>query len=179
MIRTVVAATAAIARAGLSALLRGDARVAVIGETTAAGLPELIAALAPDVVLEQRDEPGDALYARALDGEGHGVLARDADSETIVAAVIAVAAGLVVAQPHAVPASDRAAYADGAERLSTREIDVLGRLAEGDGNKAIASALEISEHTVKFHIASIFAKLGVSSRTEAVTAGVRRGLIML
>ena len=54
-----------------------------------------------------------------------------------------------------------------------------GQLARGAGNKQIATALMISEHTVKFHLASIFAKLGVSSRTEAVTHGVRRGLIML
>jgi DNA-binding CsgD family transcriptional regulator len=52
-------------------------------------------------------------------------------------------------------------------------------LAEGLGNKEIAWRLGISDHTVKFHIASIFTKLDVSSRTEAVTAGIRRGLIML
>jgi NarL family two-component system response regulator YdfI len=56
---------------------------------------------------------------------------------------------------------------------------VLGELARGVPNKTIAARLAISEHTVKFHIASIFAKLGVASRTEAVTQGVRRGLIML
>jgi DNA-binding NarL/FixJ family response regulator len=66
-----------------------------------------------------------------------------------------------------------------AERLTSREIDVLGELARGASNKAIAARLAISEHTVKFHIASIFAKLAVSSRTEAVTHGVRLGLIML
>jgi two-component system, NarL family, response regulator YdfI len=52
-------------------------------------------------------------------------------------------------------------------------------LAEGMGNKTIASRLGISEHTVKFHVGSIFNKLGVSSRTEAVTLGVRQGLILL
>jgi DNA-binding NarL/FixJ family response regulator len=52
-------------------------------------------------------------------------------------------------------------------------------MAEGSGNKQIAFRLGISEHTVKFHVASIFAKLGASSRTEAVTLGVRRGLVML
>jgi DNA-binding NarL/FixJ family response regulator len=56
---------------------------------------------------------------------------------------------------------------------------VLAMLAEGLGNKVIAARLAISEHTVKFHLASIYAKLGVSTRTEAVTAGVRRGLVML
>lgn len=52
-------------------------------------------------------------------------------------------------------------------------------MAEGLGNKEIATKLLISDHTVKFHISSIFAKLGVSSRTEAVTVGIRQGLIMI
>lgn len=65
------------------------------------------------------------------------------------------------------------------DALTNREMEVLGIMAEGHGNKTIAYRLNISEHTVKFHIGSIFAKLGVSSRTEAVTQGIRRGLIML
>ena len=52
-------------------------------------------------------------------------------------------------------------------------------LAEGEGNKQIARKLGISEHTVKFHVGSILAKLGAASRTEAVTMGVRQGLIMV
>jgi NarL family two-component system response regulator YdfI len=52
-------------------------------------------------------------------------------------------------------------------------------IAEGLGNKEVASRLKISEHTVKFHISSIFTKLDVSSRTEAVTLGVRLGIILL
>jgi DNA-binding CsgD family transcriptional regulator len=63
--------------------------------------------------------------------------------------------------------------------LTPREIEVLGMLAEGLGNKTIARRLGISEHTVKFHVGSILAKLDASSRTEAVTLGARRGLIML
>ncbi|HAZ43515.1 MAG TPA: DNA-binding response regulator, partial [Cyanobacteria bacterium UBA11369] len=59
------------------------------------------------------------------------------------------------------------------------EIEVLGMLAEGMGNKTIARQLGISEHTVKFHVASILSKLNASSRTEAVTLGARLGLIML
>ena len=52
-------------------------------------------------------------------------------------------------------------------------------IAEGSGNKAIAWKLGISEHTVKFHVASIMSKLNATSRTEAVAIGIRRGLIML
>ena len=65
------------------------------------------------------------------------------------------------------------------QALTPREIEVLTMLAEGLGNKAIARRLNISEHTVKFHVGSIFSKLNASSRTEAVTLGARQGLIML
>jgi DNA-binding CsgD family transcriptional regulator len=63
--------------------------------------------------------------------------------------------------------------------LTPREIEVLRMIAEGLGNKEIASKLSISDHTVKFHISSIFAKLGASNRAEAVTLGIRHGLIMV
>jgi DNA-binding NarL/FixJ family response regulator len=66
-----------------------------------------------------------------------------------------------------------------AEPLTARESQVLELLAEGKSNKEIASALEVSEHTVKFHVSSIIAKLGVAGRTEAVTRGLRDGLILL
>jgi DNA-binding NarL/FixJ family response regulator len=66
-----------------------------------------------------------------------------------------------------------------AEPLTPREIEVLSMLAEGAGNKMIARRLGISEHTVKFHVGSILSKLDASSRTEAVTLGLRQGLIMV
>jgi len=65
------------------------------------------------------------------------------------------------------------------EPLTAREHQVLGMLGAGLGNKEIASRLKISEHTAKFHVASILGKLGASSRTEAVAIGLRRGLILL
>ena len=65
------------------------------------------------------------------------------------------------------------------EALTPRETEILEMLADGASNKAIAYRLDISEHTVKFHVASIFAKLGAGSRTEAVTLALRRGLILL
>ena len=52
-------------------------------------------------------------------------------------------------------------------------------LASGFSNKEIAWRMKISEHTVKSHVASIFAKLNVSTRTEAVTQGIRKGLVMM
>lgn len=63
------------------------------------------------------------------------------------------------------------------EGLTTREHDVLALVADGLGNRDIAHALTISEHTVKFHLASIFGKLGVATRTEAVQRGLRLGVI--
>jgi DNA-binding CsgD family transcriptional regulator len=63
------------------------------------------------------------------------------------------------------------------EALTAREHDVLARVADGLPNREIAHALGISEHTVKFHLASIFGKLGVSTRTEAVQRGLRLGVI--
>ena len=65
------------------------------------------------------------------------------------------------------------------ESLTERELHVLQLLAQGLANKQIALALGISEHTVKFHVSGIYAKLGAASRTEAVRMGVRQGLITL
>ena len=63
------------------------------------------------------------------------------------------------------------------EALTTRELDVLELVADGRSNRDIGTALEISDHTVKFHLASIYGKLGVSTRTEAVQRGLRLGVI--
>jgi DNA-binding CsgD family transcriptional regulator len=64
-----------------------------------------------------------------------------------------------------------------AEALTARELDVLSHVAEGHGNREIGDLLGISEHTVKFHLASIYGKLGVGNRTEAVQHALRMGLI--
>lgn len=113
------------------------------------------------------------------------VLPRSATAEEIELTVFAVAAGLVVLHPDVVdvvlpvlPSIGRNVD-DAVQALTGREIEVLDMLAEGLGNKAIAKRLGISEHTVKFHVSSIFTKLNASSRTEAVTLGARLGLIML
>jgi len=141
--------------------------------------------LPPGVVM-LTDDPRPALGVELLRRGGRAVLPRHASSEEIVAAIEAVAAGLVVLHPEAMPSLRSASLArPGAvaavadQRLTAREIEILGLIAEGLGNKAIAARLRISDHTVKFHIASIFAKLGAGSRTEAVTIGVRQGLIMI
>ena len=141
--------------------------------------------LPPGVVM-LTDDPRPALGVERLRRGGRAVLPRHASSEEIVAAIEAVAAGLVVLHPEAMTSLRSASLArPGAvaavadQRLTAREIEILGLIAEGLGNKAIAARLRISDHTVKFHIASIFAKLSAGSRTEAVTIGVRQGLIMI
>jgi DNA-binding NarL/FixJ family response regulator len=63
--------------------------------------------------------------------------------------------------------------------LTPRELDVLRLVAQGRGNKEIAAELDLSAHTVKYHLASVLAKLGVRSRTEAVSRGIRTGLLPL
>ncbi|MCY7273178.1 MAG: response regulator transcription factor [Phormidesmis sp. CAN_BIN44] len=77
------------------------------------------------------------------------------------------------------PATTRPLSETPIQALTSREVEVLGMLAEGLGNKTIARRLTISEHTVKFHISSIFSKLNASSRTEAVILGARQGLIFI
>ena len=141
--------------------------------------------LPPGVVM-LTDDPRPALGVELLRRGGRAVLPRHASSEEIVAAIEAVAAGLVVLHPEAMTSLRSASLArPGAvaavadQRLTAREIEILGLIAEGLGNKPIAARLRISDHTVKFHIASIFAKLSAGSRTEAVTIGVRQGLIMI
>jgi DNA-binding NarL/FixJ family response regulator len=120
---------------------------------------------------------------------GWAYLLREADSPEIQAAVRAVAAGLIVLDRSLAPllSAGVALVADGVpeaaalpdEVLTAREREVLQLMAEGLPNKLIASRLSISQHTVKFHVASILAKLGAASRTEAVTLGARRGYLVL
>jgi DNA-binding NarL/FixJ family response regulator len=120
---------------------------------------------------------------------GLGVLARDASVEEVVAAITAVGAGLLtlsrrqaaalwLRQEPVIPTGTQAAESS-AEPLTPREHEVLQLLAEGLPNKLIAQRLRVSDHTVKFHVSSIMLKLNAASRTEAVTAAARRGLLIL
>jgi DNA-binding NarL/FixJ family response regulator len=110
-------------------------------------------------------------------------LAGDAGAAELVAAVTAVVRGLIVIDPHIAGiaglrwngASPRLDPAD--DLLTPREMEVLRLVANGLPNKTIAHQLDISEHTVKFHVGSILTKLDAASRTEAVTIATRRGLL--
>lgn len=115
-----------------------------------------------------------------------GVLSADAGGDELAAGIVAVAEGLWVGAPGLVEGLMRLPRGrDGLgeesliEPLTAREMEVLQRMAAGLANKQIALALNISEHTVKFHLSSLYAKLGVSSRTEAVRRGLELGLISL
>jgi NarL family two-component system response regulator YdfI len=198
--RVLVLAPSPVARAGLEALLRGTGSVEIQGSV--ANWAEY-SGEDPDVILADwesgeelsieisdsspeaawvviADDPGLSGIAEALRSGIRAVLPRRSTASQILAAIEAAAAGFVVLQPGDLdgllvnphPASL-------AEPLTQREVEVLGMLAEGQSNKSIAHRLGISEHTVKFHVTSIMGKLNAGSRTEAVTQGIRRGLIML
>ena len=111
----------------------------------------------------------------------HAFLPLAASPAEIAAAITAAASGLTVLTQEQslrwIPSpmgSDRQM-----EQLTARELQVLRLVADGNGNKDIAAALGISEHTAKFHVAQILAKLDATSRTEAVSIGMRRGLIAI
>jgi len=131
-----------------------------------------------------------AAAASALRVGIRAVLPNDLSPDQLVAALQAAANGLLVLHPTQVAAQVAAnGFASApaqsqtleelAEPLTPRESEVLQMLASGLGNKEIAAKLGISEHTAKFHVASILGKLGASSRTEAVSLGIRRGLVLL
>ena len=157
---------------------------ATLAESAARKAMDRAAAGGPVVLLVRN--PAAEAVADALRAGVKAVLPSELSGPEIVAAIEAAAAGLVVLDaagietllraPSAVPTSGAEALVEG---LTPRELEVLQLLAAGLGNKEIASRLTISEHTVKFHVASIMGKLGAVSRTEAVTLGIRHGLIMV
>jgi two-component system, NarL family, response regulator YdfI len=155
-------------------------------DDTLTALLGLAAAPHPPAIVMLTDDTQGAWVAEALRAGMQAILPRQAHATEIVAAVEAAAAGLVVLHRETVEAllpmlssTPRVLPSSPSQALTSREIEVLRMLAEGLGNKAIAWRLGLSEHTVKFHISSIFTKLHASSRTEAVTLGIRLGLIML
>jgi len=186
VIRVQIAASG-IARAGIMSLLRANPEIEVVENGAdvlimdAAGedLPELPESAAAVILLS--DDPQWA--AEALRAGARAVLPRELTAAEMVAAVEAAATGLVVLHPQdldaLLPAAPSSLPSRPVEQLSPREIEVLGMMAEGIANKEIAARLAISEHTAKFHVASIMGKLHAGTRTEAVMLGVRMGLILV
>jgi len=132
------------------------------------------------------DEPDPGWVRSALRASLNAIIARDAAREDIQLALQAAEAGLVLLHPTSASSliqesSLRDTGSDAteelAEELTARESEVLRLVSMGLGNKEVAGRLAISEHTVKFHISSILGKLHAGSRTEAVSLGIRRGLI--
>jgi DNA-binding NarL/FixJ family response regulator len=149
----------------------------------------IVASDAPAAVVVLTLSDDDASMLDALLAGAAGYVLKDATLEQIVAAVRAATAGDAVIPPRIAPellrrvrAADsmRAAAAgagDGAVELSERELEVLRLIVDGRDNAAIAAELFISPNTVKSHVASIFAKLGVESRLQASVQALRRGLV--
>jgi DNA-binding NarL/FixJ family response regulator len=206
-VRLTLVAEDPLARGALSRTLAeqgGD--IAIIAAGTLAEMESSRPELAPDVVLWDVGlhpaEPGGRLDAPELGapvlalvpdepaGEGalsagaRGLLFRDVAPAPLLAALRAVARGLTVFDPalasvRTTPRAAASASTSGPESLTPREREVLALLAEGLSNKAIADRLDISEHTAKFHVNAVLAKLGVQRRTEAVVRAARMGLVTL
>lgn len=205
MIRVLVAGSSPLTRAGLEGIVQSNTALELTGSVPSGSVAEVVEERTPDVVL--LEVPAfDERWAHAVGGLGlpvvlltdlhedgvlldavvrlhpRAVLAPDASQTEIVAAIVAAAAGLYVLQRPALDllTSDSRPVIDSLdEPLSPRELEVLSTLAEGLSNKLIAHRLGISEHTVKFHVASVMAKLHADSRTDAVMQGIRRGLVIV
>ncbi len=205
-IRLLVVADDTLARSGLAAELSGVPGMAVVAKIPSLDVAAAIEAYQPDALVWDVGRYSMAGVSRiaALDREGPpivllvqresgmpgvaglgaaGVVYRDAAAERIAAAVVAATHGLVTVESElsaslsgVAPTSTRD---DGTGGLTPREMQVLRLIADGSSNKSIAYDLDISEHTVKFHVNSIISKLGVHSRTEAVMNATRSGLLPL
>lgn len=159
---------------------RGAERIAALAKLLQSLGHDLVnIAEQPDVVLADQQRPEEGRYPTVLlgggDVEAEGLLPQSAEAAAIDAALRAVAQGLIVRSPgfrapvfSAVPETEARAL------LTPREAQILDAIADGLTNKAIARRLSISLHTVKFHVESVFRKLGASTRTEAVARATER-----
>ena len=195
-------AASAVRRAGLETLIKGSSGLKLVASLENANSSSAYAAqLSPDVVVLDLelptglpsaetpvvvliDEPPPDWTAHVLRNGVKAILPRDAAAEEIVNAIRSAYSGMVLLDPDvtlALASRVPESPIQGAplDELTPRELEVLRMLAEGLGNRQIASRLGISDHTVKFHISSILDKLGAATRTEAVTMGIRAGMILL
>ena len=202
MIRVTIVSPNAALRIGLRELLGRQAAIQVVGETVdleSVNETEtevvVLASVSSARLLESKSTfavlilTDDIESVRALlnsSTRAWGVLSTDATEEELAAAVHAVGEGLWVGAPSLVESLIRwsgrresSGEESLVEPLTAREMEVIQLMAQGLANKQIALSLGISEHTVKFHLSSLYAKLGVSSRTEAVKRGIELGLISL
>jgi DNA-binding NarL/FixJ family response regulator len=203
MTRVLIKASSPTVKARLETLLRSEPSLSVVDEHEPGA--RSIGDTPPDVILVAVESPDDEAASDALEGAlgpapvvllvrgptsewsdafqrgARAVLRDNVTATQIVAAIEAAVAGLVVIHSSSLerlfsPKADQTAEAL-PESLTFREVEVLRLLADGLSNKEMAAKLAISEHTVKFHVASVMGKLGAGSRTEAATIGIRRGLV--
>lgn len=203
--RVLIVAAAMTARIELRSLLEADDEhdFEVVGEVgsleLAAGLAETdVFVLADEELLEEMEpsfledgtqsvvvlaaDEAPVARLRGMPLLGWGIVMPDAPPEEISAAIHAAARGLVVLPETLADrllGAPEAVVDEPSEPLTPREREVLELLGRGLSNRLIAGELHISEHTVKFHVSSVYAKLGVGSRAGAVSQGARRGLISL
>lgn len=208
-IKVIVVAATLAGRAGLRALLDADEQIEVIGEAAAFTEFESLAAPVdvyvlmagagvslegqnfpsgseiPAGVLLLTDTPEIAQPLTELPLRGWGILPADCSEAELLTALFAVDLGLVAAAPEQIeillfpPEAEPLPAADNGIELTPRELEVLTLLTDGLSNKQVSYQLGISEHTVKFHVTSIYNKLGVSNRAEAVRLGIQLGLVIL
>ncbi|TPW77703.1 response regulator [Schumannella soli] len=205
MIRVLIADDHPVVRAGLRALLSGAEGIEVVGEAaTPAEAVQRAAELAPELVLMDlqfgADESGadatrrirsvdappyvlvltnydtDGDILSAVEAGASGYLLKDSPPDELIAAVRAASAGESALAPSVAARLMQRMRAPHVS-LSAREIDVLRRVADGASNGAIAASLHITEATVKSHLVHIFSKLGVASRTAAVSAAGDAGIL--
>jgi two-component system, NarL family, response regulator YdfI len=204
-IRIAVATTSAVRRAGLESIVRSHAEFQLAGSFGAVAslvsfarnteldvividsdsIRDLLLEPTPDAAIVLLTEVSDARsISRLLRSGVRAILSIESDPDDVLSAIYTAYDGLAllsrpIAESLAAVYSDQLPEVEDelSGEISSRETEVLRMLAEGLVNKEIAARLGISEHTVKFHISSILDKLDASTRTEAVTLGIRRGLI--
>ena len=160
---------------------------AIVDASDAESLGMLVHGNSPPIPLViLSDEPDRESALPGLLAGGIAMLERTPSISQLTAAVRAAGSGLTALAPvHTATLFDSPASLESArsaqwiQPLTPRELQVLRMLSEGAPNKSIAAELQISEHTAKFHVSQILAKLGAESRTEAVAIGLRHGLVMV
>ena len=186
MIRVLLNVSSPALRAGLRALLSPDKTIKVLSESLKdESEADVMITSASTLSVAGNDSAGilfltdDQLNIEELKRSDRvwGILPAESSADELIAAIHALSQGLIVGTPTLLFESENGPLERGP--LTERETEVIGLLAKGLANKQIAVALGISEHTVKFHVSSIYTKLNVSNRTEAVREGLRGGWIAL
>lgn len=122
-------------------------------------------------------QPNPAVVRGAARLKIYSVIPLEVTAHQLVTAIASTVAGFAVTVPR--PPATPANVMRIAEELTAREVEVLRWMARGQTNKQLAVQLNISEHTAKFHVSSVLAKLGAQTRTEAVAVGMTRGLVAI